>query len=82
MTYPFTGLRFIVASLLVGHTMLLAAVPGSRYAWYRADVGVTVDTGGNITNWADQVVGGQDFDHVIGTPGTSTLGRSGGGGVF
>ncbi|MCP5538482.1 MAG: exo-alpha-sialidase [Akkermansiaceae bacterium] len=67
--------------LLVASQCLNADVPGTRYAWYKADAGVTVDADSNVVGWVDQVAGGQDLDRVIGTPGTVTLGRSGGGTV-
>lgn len=55
------------------------APPTPPYAWYRADQGVTLDGSGHISNWATQTVSGSDLDRVVGSPGTLTLPRTGGG---
>lgn len=47
------------------------------YAWFRSDVGLTVDNSGKVTGWETQTASGADLSRVVGTP-TTTMMRTGG----
>lgn len=61
-------------------TLVAAAPPSSPpYAWYRADLGITSDGSGRISQWASQTTTSHALDRIVGAPATVSLARSGGG---
>ena len=55
------------------------SVRASAYAWYRSDLGVSLDSSGNVTRWATQGATAHDLDRIVGAPLMIEVARNGGG---